>query len=215
MKRHILTGLLAVIFSQIITAQYKWQDPLDFGSVEIIDKYALLYNLGGVILSGVFGKHKDHKGYWETAFYAEYQQEYNPHKSTTDVFMGKARFGRQLHQWLQIGAEVQLIKFKNSETSTTGIGGTTYFNWYFINNDFFRFYLDNGFGVVTTASSFPLGGTSFNFTSFYGLSISFKIQGDTHMKMGVRNMHLSNAYLFGEDRNPAFDSIGFHIGFEL
>lgn len=55
----------------------------------------------------------------------------------------------------------------------------------------------------------------YNFTSFYGLSADFKLQPDMFMDIGVRNMHLSNAYLFGEDRNPAFNSIGFHVGFEL
>ncbi|MCB0472334.1 MAG: acyloxyacyl hydrolase [Flavobacteriaceae bacterium] len=171
--------------------------------------------MGGVVLSGVFGKHKDYKVYWATAFYAEYQQEYDPHNSTTDVFMGKFRFGRQLHRWLQIGAEAQLMKLKNAETSSEGLGGAVYFSWYFINTGSFRVYFDNGFGVVSTTKNFPKGGTSFNFTSFYGLSADFKLQPDTFMKIGVRNMHLSNAYLFGEDRNPAFDSIGFHIGFEL
>ncbi len=215
MKKCIVTGILAMMFVQIMHAQYEWQDPLNFGSVEIINKYTLLFNVGGLVLSNWLVKKGNHTRYWETAFYAEYHQEYDPNSSTTNLFMGKVRLGLQLHKWLQVGGEGQLVKFKNAAISTTGIGGAIYFNWYFINKGRFRLYFDNGFGIVVTTKNFPKGGTSFNFTSFYGLSFSFKMQPDIFLKTGVRNMHLSNAFLFGEDRNPSFDSIGFHIGFEF
>ncbi len=215
MRKYIIAYLFTFISVQTISAQYEWQDPLNFGSIDVINKYALLYNIGGVVLSGWINNKKDYDGYWEAAFYAEYHLEYDPHDSTTDVFMGKARLGRQYHQWLQVGGEAQLLKFKNAETSTVGIGGAIYFNWYLINNDCFRLYFDNGFGVVGSTKNFPKGGTLFNFTSFYGLGSSIKLQSGTSLKIGVRNMHLSNAFLFGEHRNPSFDSIGFHIGFEF
>lgn len=215
MKKHILTSIFTLFFIQVTSAQYEWQDPLSFGSVEIVNKYTLLYNVGGVVLSGWLDRKSNYNGYWETAFYAEYHQEYDPHESTTDVFFGKARLGRQFRHWLQVGGEVQLMKFKNAENSTAGLGGAVYFNWYLINKDCFRLYFDNGFGFVGSTKNFPREGTSFNFTSFYGISSSFKIHSGTHLKIGIRNMHLSNAFLFGEDRNPSFDSIGFHIGFEF
>ena len=215
MKKIIAIIVLSLMLLHSASAQYQWQDPLNFNSFEVIDKYALIYNVGGVLLSNWLSEKKDYEGYWETTFYAEYHQEYDPHTSTTGVFMGKARLGRQFRKWVQVGGEAQFMKFKNAETSVVGVGGALYFNWYFIHRDKFRLYFDNGFGVIGTTRNFPSGGTSFNFTNFYGLSSSFKISSDAYMKIGVRNMHLSNAYLFGDDRNPAFDSVGFLVGFEF
>ncbi len=213
--RHVLSIAFLISFSFPVFAQYEWQNPLDFGPVDLGNKFALLYNLAGVGASAHFGKNKDFKGYWQTSLYAEFHQEYDPKTSKTDVFMGKARLGRQLHKWLQLGGEVLIYKFRNDEVSTAGLGGALYFNWYFINKKRFKFYFDNGAGLIGTAENFPEGGTKFNFSNFYGLSGSFLVQPATYLKIGVRNMHISNAFLFGDDRNPAFDSIGFLVGFEF
>ena len=211
--RYLVLNLLLLLLQPSINAQYEWQNALDFKAIDLGDKYALAYNIGGVLLSNWLGRKKEYTCYWETAFYAEYHQEYDVNTSTTDVFMGKARLGRQLQRWLQVGGETQLFKFKNAEVSTAGLGGAVYFNWYLLNRPRFQLYFDNGFGIIGTTKNFPVGGTAFNFSNFYGLSSNFKIRPDAAVKIGVRNMHLSNAFLFGDDRNPAFDSIGFLIGF--
>ncbi len=96
---------------------------------------------------------------------------------------------------------------------TPGLGGDIWFNWNFVNRPSFRAYFDNGFGIVGTAEHFPEGGTHFNFSTNYGLGTDLKIRDGACLTMGIRNMHISNAFVFGDDRNPAFDSVGFLVVF--
>ena len=208
MKNGILL-LTLLITCSVSEAQFEWQDPLQ------LDKFWLLYNMAGVGGSIWLGEDFPAKKRWFLGFYAEYQQGYSDEDKGTDVFAGKAKLGYQLRHWVSMGGEVQLFKFKNTEVSTPGLGGSVWFNWNFVNRPKFRAYFDNGFGIVGTTEEFPKGGTPFNFSTNYGLSTDLNIRDGTMLKLGVRNMHISNAFLFGDDRNPAFDSIGFLIGFQF
>ena len=201
--------LFLITASGQVSAQFEWQDPLQLG------KEWLVYNLIGVGGSLWLGENDPGAKGWFSGFYVEYQQGYGDDDTDTDVFAGKARFGYQLRRWIGMGGEVQFLKFKNTEVSTPGLGSNIWFNWNFLNRPKFRAYFDNGFGIVGTAKEFPQGGTKFNFSTTYGLGVDLKIRDGTMVKLGVRNMHISNAYLFGDDRNPAFDSIGFLIGFQF
>ena len=102
---------------------------------------------------------------------------------------------------------------RDSEVSTYGIGVQIVFNWILIDLDRFRVAFDNGVGPNVFEEAFPFGGTQFNFSTFYGLSVSMKIMPESWVTVGAKNLHISNAGIKGVDRNPALDAWGVYVGY--
>ena len=117
--------------------------------------------------------------------------------------MAKVRLAYDMRKWITVGGEIQLYKMKDEFVSTSGFGIALTFTWNIINTNQFRFSFDNSSGIINTFDPFPYGGTQFNFTIFYGFSPSFNIKPDSYLVFGLRNKHISNAYLFGDDKIPA------------
>lgn len=206
MKTPIIVMFLNSFLCTSAQAQFEWQDPLQVG------KEWLIFNVAGTLVSHWLTTDTSTKKTWHHDIYSEYQHEYGSFSSATNLFALKMRSGVQIRRWLRVGVEMQLYRFKNDVLRTSGLGSNIWFNWNLFNRPKFRIYFDNGFGIVGTAKNFPKGGTRFNFTTDYGLSVDVKLKNSLFIMVGARNMHISNAYIFGEDRNPAFDSIGFIIG---
>ena len=210
----VRTVLLAVqvLASFHVSGQWQWQNPLDIGNLGLADKYALLYNAAGVLVSGWLESDHNRPRPWEAGVAVSLHQEYNAEEDPLQLVLARGRIGRQLHRWLQLGLEGQVYGTGQAGRTVLGLGGAVYFNWYFLNRERFRLYFDNGFGIVVTHRAFPRGGTRFNFNRYYGLNVGFKLRDQVFLTMGAHTFHLSNAFLFGDDRNPAFDSVGVTLG---
>lgn len=197
-------------------ARWDWRDPLDTRLIDVGDKYLLVYNLAGIALSLLAFKENEPKITPPTvSFYSEYHHEYLDRPPMSDVFMVKSRLEYPLRAWVGFGGELQVYKMRDPLIDSIGFGSALFFTWSVLRSNRWKLYFDNGLGMLWTASNFPSGGTQFNFSTFYGISFDYAITEEVAVQVGIRNMHISNAYLFGEDRNPAFDSIGFLIGFRF
>jgi len=219
LKKFLLGIFLIIISGPNLFAQdnWEWQDPADLGNVDLQNKYAIILNIAGVVLSALLSEPDsstaDSGTKWSLLSYAEYNQSYNQKSPNPDIFMGKLRIAYDLRKWINIGTELHLYKVKDELVSTSGFGIALSFTWNIINTNQFRLSFDNGSGMVYTFDPFPYGGTKFNFKTFYGFSSTIKIKHDSYLALGLRNIHISNAYLFGDDNNPAYDGIGFFIGY--
>ena len=58
----------------------------------------------------------------------------------------------------------------------------------------------------------PDEGTKFNFATQAGIGFTQFLGGNSHLLMGVRFFHLSNADMEGDDRNPSLNGISAYIG---
>lgn len=214
MMKRIVLGLIFSCICTNIYGQYQWQDPLDFNDFSPTNKYGLLLNIGGTVLTNILTKN-EYQSYWAASIYGGYLTEYDSHTVSSNSLNINGRIGKQLRSYLQLGLEGQLNLFFNDNTHVIGASGLVYFNWYLINNDKFKLYFDNAYGFIVTNEPFPQEGTRFNFYRYYGLSTNFRYLEDNFLRFGLRTIHISNAYLFGDNNNPAFDGIGINIGIEL
>jgi hypothetical protein len=219
--KYLLGIFVLVILNTGVFAQdeWEWQDPADLEYVDLQNKYAILLNIAGVVLSVLLSEPdsstSDSGTKWSVLSYAEYSQAYKEKSPNPDIFVAKLRLAYDIRKWITVGTELQLYKMKDEVVSTSGFGLALTFSWNIINSNQWRLSFDNGSGIVHTFDPFPYGGTQFNFTTFYGISTAFKIKPDSYLVFGFRNNHISNAYLFGDDNNPAYDGIGFFIGFKF
>jgi hypothetical protein len=218
---YFLGIFLVIVLSSAVFAQdeWEWQDPADFGYVDLQNKYAILFNIAGVVLSVLLSEPdsstSDSGTKWSLLSYAEYSQAYEEKSPKPDIFMAKLRIAYDIRKWITAGTELQLYKMKDKVVSTSGFGLALTFSWTIINSNQWRLSFDNGSGILSTFDPFPYAGTRFNFTTFYGISTELKIKPDSYIVFGLRNNHISNAYLFGDENNPAYDGIGFYIGFKF
>jgi hypothetical protein len=67
-------------------------------------------------------------------------------------------------------------------------------------------------GVSGASAQTPRRGSYFNYVAQAGFGVSRPVSRRTHVLAGVRWVHLSNAGLFGNDRNPDIEAFGGYVG---
>ena len=58
----------------------------------------------------------------------------------------------------------------------------------------------------------PEEGTRFNFIEQFGMGLTRDVGGRTHLLIGVRYYHLSNAGIEGQERNPSNNGVVAYLG---
>lgn len=205
--------LVLLLAQEDTMGQYSWdvKDPINFDIIDLGDNKVLLYNgigIGVSLLLDKEGKGENllpHRG-----FTIRYCKEYkrNPLGYITK-FSFRHRYA--LRDYLFIGGEYSLIHANDGSSSALGLGGTFVFEWHIIRQPAFRMIYDNGVGPNVFFHPFPEGGTRFSFSTYYGLKTEFKV-ASRWFSAGLFNLHISNAGIKGQERNPAFDGLGFNFG---
>jgi hypothetical protein len=207
----VITVLCVLSFCSLYS-QYKWdrRDPVDLGTIDLGDNKVLLYN--GIALGLIhFLSEERIKVSSSERFHSlqfEYYQEYRK-KPLSTVISIKKRTGWKWRKVSWLGYETSILGILD-DSFIGGIGITPFFTWNIINSKKWRISYDNGVGPTYFFSSFPEDGTSFNFSTFYGLEFEYN-SSNLSFSLGARNTHISNAGIWGRDRNPGFDGIGFYI----
>ena len=75
------------------------------------------------------------------------------------------------------------------------------------------FFIDVAFAPFIANTAVPEGGTCFNFVTQCGLGWAHELADKSNLLIGVRYIHLSNAQLEGDDRNPSINGISAYVGF--
>ena len=123
-------------------------------------------------------------------------------------------------RWMGVGGELNTYLYQGPLNNTAGFGARPFVRWYIVHKNNWDLFFEYGAGIIWNIHEFPVTsddgpartGTHFNFTPKYSLGAEFKLQNQVFVSIGIRHVHVSNAYIFGFDRNPAFDSNGFFIG---
>ena len=72
----------------------------------------------------------------------------------------------------------------------------------------FIWFLDVGAGVSWSDTATPPRGTRFNFLLQANSGFMYRLKPQIHAVVSARLLHLSNASLFGRDRNPDIEALG-------
>ncbi|MDB5283091.1 MAG: hypothetical protein JWO06_2166 [Bacteroidota bacterium] len=120
-------------------------------------------------------------------------------------------------RWMAVGGEVYSYIYQGPLNNTVGFGARPFARWYIVHKNSWDLFFEYGAGIIWNLQEFPITsdpdnrGTHFNFTPKYGLGVEFRMRDKLFIEVGLRHVHVSNAFIFGPDRNPAYDSDGFFI----
>ena len=191
-------------------SNWNWKDPVDLGVVDLGDNKVLLYNGIALGLVHLLSK-KNHQITTSEKFnslHFEYYHKYRKEPLST-VYSFKYRTGWQWKKAIWLGYELGIFGINDNDFKT-GLGLSPFFSWNLINSQKWRLSYSNGVGPAYYIRAFPEGGTKFNFYTFYGIQIENKSPNISY-NLGLRNTHISNAALAGNDKNPGFDGIGINL----
>jgi len=80
--------------------------------------------------------------------------------------------------------------------------------YHFIHEESYTLFAEAGVGLLLATEEAPEGGSEFNFTPQAGVGATFPLSdGPDRLVVGVNWRHISNANIFGSDRNPGRDDI--------
>ena len=199
----LLTG---VTFSQ---SEWNWKDPNDLGFIDFGDNKVLLYNLVGAGLAQWLAE-RDTSAIIQHEFSFGAIREYD-RAPLSNLYIAEYRGGKNTWKFLSVGLGGRCYWTETEDQDILGLGGELWFKWKVINKSKFRLSYDNGVGPNIFFSAFPEGGTLFNFTTRYALSVDVKCHG-RWFNLRLTNLHISNADLWGRERNKALDGIGIQVG---
>ncbi|MCG8571273.1 MAG: acyloxyacyl hydrolase [Spirochaetes bacterium] len=77
------------------------------------------------------------------------------------------------------------------------------------------FFIEGGWGLMGYTQQYPVNGTWLNGARQVGGGIKWNLNQWDALVITVRWYHTSNNDIFGRERNPAVDSIGVTMGFDL
>ncbi len=87
------------------------------------------------------------------------------------------------------------------------------FRWHFINRERHTIFAEAGVGLLLATEEVPENGSEFNFTPQAGVGATFELsEGPERLIVGVNWRHISNANVFGSDRNPGRDDLFVYAG---
>ena len=117
-------------------------------------------------------------------------------------------------RWMAVGAEVYSYMYQGPLNNTAGFGARPFVRWYFVHATKWDMFFEYGAGIIWNLKEFPITGdpnnlgTHFNFTPKYSIGAEVRLKDQLYFEIGIRHVHVSNGYIFGPDRNPAYDSNG-------
>lgn len=123
-----------------------------------------------------------------------------------------AGFDVEYFAWDDVAIVTQFLGYhvEQQEPDAAGFGFNLLLRWYFYKPcESFAAFVEGGSGILETNYRVPTpDGTHHNFTEYLGLGCRMKLADHISLITSVRYIHLSNAYIHGEERNPSIDGFG-------
>ncbi len=150
------------------------------------------------------------KGTWVAHTYGGYFNELGPN----DQEGGFASVGASYHfvDNMSLGLEVSGYGISQPGPEAVAVAPGIVFRHHLFHTRRGSFFLDVTAAVVQASEQVPQGGTKFNFIEQAGMGITCDLRGNAHLLLGVRYLHLSNAQIEGDDRNPSINGVTAYVG---
>jgi hypothetical protein len=125
---------------------------------------------------------------------------------------GALGFGHYLSDNLEIRPEI--VGYYGSQSSEPAhmIGLTIEGRLHFITVGRLSLFGEIGGGILEGDREFPPKGTHFNFTYQTGVGASYHLSERLDLLARASFLHISNGFIYGRDRNPAFNGFGGYVG---
>lgn len=191
---------------------YDWKDPLDFGFFDFGDNKLIGYNLLGLGLSEMLttpNATKSKVSEVSISFMDQFRKLPRHTMLAVDY-----RWGKERYKFLSWGLGSRLYHVTGVNDQTGGVGAYAWFRWHVVKKRKWGISYDNGVGPNYFFNEFPAGGTKFNFTTYYAISVDFYLV-QRWMSVQFTSAHLSNAGIKGVGRNPSYDAVGIRLVSQL
>jgi len=224
-KPLIFLFLFFLLTSESVCAQSKFvqwaENPLGFYPVGLEGGTGFAWGVSAIattfLLGEIFSK-KDTLTKYRFSVFDEpgVTMGYGNRKGYT-VGIDNAGVQYRVLRWMAAGGEITSYMYQGPLNHTAGFGARPFARWYIVHKNNWDLFFEYGAGIIWNLANFPITnddgpgrvGTQFNFTPKYSIGAEFKLQDQVFICIGARHVHVSNAYVFGPNRNPAFDSDGF------
>jgi hypothetical protein len=150
------------------------------------------------------------KGTWTFQTYGGYLNELGPHDQ--EGGFGAVGASYVFRDNMSLGAELVGYGISQPGPDAAMAGPQFVFRHHLINTRETSFFLDLTAGFVQATERVPSEGTYFNFIEQFGMGITHGLNGNSHLLLGVRYYHLSNAGIEGQDRNPSNNGVVAYVG---
>lgn len=150
------------------------------------------------------------QGTWTFQLYSGYLNDLGPQ----DTEGGFLSTGVSYYLWdnVSLGAEITGYGIgQPGEDALAGAAGIV-LRHHLINAGPSSFFVDVAFAPFEASDRVPEGGTRFNFVTQTGVGVAHEVSGGWNLLLGVRFIHVSNAGLEGQDRNPSINGVSAYAG---
>lgn len=130
---------------------------------------------------------------------------------STDVNL-HAAWSRFLVDEVELSVELAAWYFDQSGPDAFGVNPNLVFRWHLFRAETWTVYHDAGIGVLLASDTVPDGGTNFDFMPRLGVGLTYGLDDDTRLQLGLRWHHISNARIHGDGSNPARDGLLLYVG---
>ena len=153
------------------------------------------------------------KGTWTFQTYGTYFNELG----SQDVEAGIGTLGASYYfvDNMSLGLELSGFGIDQPGDDAVAVGGGVIFRHHVIATRQATFFLDLAASLFEASEDVPPGGTRFNFIEQAGIGVTCPLRGNAHLLLGVRYLHLSNAQIEGDDRNPSLNGVAAYAGLVL
>ncbi|HEY8665342.1 MAG TPA: hypothetical protein VIL86_01695 [Tepidisphaeraceae bacterium] len=113
-----------------------------------------------------------------------------------------------------LGVVLQGVGYYGAQTGENAqmIGLTAIARYHFLTVDRLSLFGEVGAGILEGNRGFPPKGTRLNGTYQGGVGLTFQLTDNMHLFGRASFLHISNAFIEGRDRNPAFNGFGGYVG---
>jgi hypothetical protein len=150
------------------------------------------------------------KGTWTFQSYGGYFNDLGPFD--VEGGFGSAGVSYYFVDGMSLGAEATGYGISQPVNNAAAGSVGIVFRHHLLDGGNSTLFVDVTAAPMMATDNVPDEGTRFNFFTQFGLGATQHLGGNTHLMVGVRYFHLSNANLWGDDRNPALNGFAVYAG---
>jgi hypothetical protein len=140
-------------------------------------------------------------------------ESWNKNLSTEQIRGGTIGRGHVWKEGLLAMLEITLARVADGQANDAFfIGFSGGVRWRVVERGGMAGFIEAGVGISSASARVPGRGSYFNYMALGGGGVTVRLASRWHGVTGVRVLHLSNAGIFGEHRNPDIEAIGGYAG---
>lgn len=150
------------------------------------------------------------RGTWTVQTYAGYLNDLGAEDTEGGFVAAGASY--YFFDGFSVGVEVNGYGISQPGDEAAAAAAGVVLRHHLLHFDETSFFFDAAFAPFEATARVPEGGTRFSFVTQCGVGITHPLPGGPHLLLGARFIHISNANIEGDDRNPSVNGVSAYAG---